>query len=540
MNVLGIKFTHDGAVALVSNGVLKFSVEAEKLNNKPRYSEMSLEDVERILVAEGINVRTIDKVVIDGWKHGEIKRPFEMKVAPYHEFDGGSHDLFKAYAGPRITLLGHELETESYTHVGGHLFGAYAMSGISGPCMALVFDGGVNPRLYRGSGFDFELVQPLTGFYGLIYGIMGYYFGPYRKEDVIDGRADYRKEVLYGGYSVPGKLMAYIAYGKVNTDLLKDLMVFEACNYKGLGYEQDGILEHRAMIRAHEFCTKHKISDADALRTIHELLGILIIAGLRKYGNKNLPLLFVGGSALNIKWNSSIRRAGVCTELFVPPVPNDTGSAIGMAALGARTTTLKWDVYAGPKLRDSPVAPGWSSYECSTSQLALEINQQPVVVLYDRAEIGPRALGHRSIMANPMDPAMKHLLNDIKGREQWRPVAPICATADAPKYFEPGTPDPYMLFDHVMKADVRELFPAVLHIDNTARLQTLNSDDCQFTAELLEAMRGINGHPMVCNTSANLNGSGFFPDAASAMKWADGKPIYRVWSNGMMYRKEAK
>ncbi len=124
----------------------------------------------------------------------------------------------------------------------------------------------------------------------------------------------------------------------------------------------------------------------------------------------------------------------------------------------------------------------------------------------------------------------------MKEREHYRPVAPICLEEFAPDIFSPGTPDPYMLFDHDVRAEWRERIPAVVHLDGTARLQTVPRDADPTIRSVLEAYHAISGIPVLCNTSANRKGSGFFPDVRSALEW--GKVSY-VWSGGMLYQKQA-
>jgi carbamoyltransferase len=130
---------------------------------------------------------------------------------------------------------------------------------------------------------------------------------------------------------------------------------------------------------------------------------------------------------------------------------------------------------------------------------------------------------------------MKDYLNRVKKRESYRPVAPICLEEAAPSIFDPGTPDPYMLFDHYVRPAWVDRIPAVLHLDGTARLQTIGAGEAVLRA-VLQAYRGASGIPVLCNTSANFNGSGFFPDVASAMSWGR---VPAVWSEGVLYLQEA-
>ncbi|MBK3648038.1 carbamoyltransferase C-terminal domain-containing protein, partial [Streptomyces sp. MBT33] len=178
--------------------------------------------------------------------------------------------------------------------------------------------------------------------------------------------------------------------------------------------------------------------------------------------------------------------------------------------------------------------PGWHQEPCELRDLArlLHDNDEPVVFLNGRAEIGPRALGNRSILAPAGSPKMKDLLNEVKEREFYRPVAPICLEESAPEIFSPGTPDPYMLFDHAVREDWKDRVPAVCHLDGTARLQTVNRAENAAVHELLTHYHELSGIPLLCNTSANHKGSGFFPDVRSAMEWGR---VRLIWSDGTLF-----
>jgi carbamoyltransferase len=167
-------------------------------------------------------------------------------------------------------------------------------------------------------------------------------------------------------------------------------------------------------------------------------------------------------------------------------------------------------------------------------QLAALLHERDAVVVFlrGRAELGPRALGHRSLLAPAVNRRMKAHLNQIKGREDYRPVAPICLEEAAPQLFEPGTPDPYMLFDHKVRPGWAERVPAIVHEDGTARLQTVSRRDSALLHRLLTAYRHLSGIPLLCNTSANHPGRGFFPDVRSAADW--GHTDY-VWCDDVLY-----
>jgi len=554
MLICGIKLTHDGSVAVIDLSPevpkLLFSVEMEKLNNNPRYERIKdLGVIRQVLLDNGIKPSAIERWVIDGWKHGNAQgQPVEF----YHEFEqGASGDLLTSQRGGHISIGNRYVEYKSYRHMASHVVGTYVTSpfGLTcDPAYVVTWDGGQNPRVY--------LVDPeahpsiiyigtVMEFYGIIYSIMGYYFGPYKNERVMKEPDIGAHNPMYGGYETPGKLMSYIALGKFMPRLYDQMRNVHAelehehrkeLGDQVLGYHQNGILEHRFMRRVVEISHRLELDDASVLFTLHRMLERLLVERTCALVPQGSRLLFTGGSALNIKWNSALRDSGHFLEVWVPPFPNDTGTALGAAAcemvheLGC--WTLDWSVYAGPKLMLGRVSGGRSMSATELGQFIADHPSEPVVVLHGRAEIGPRALGNRSIIAAATSVRMKSKLNAMKQREDFRPVAPICLEEFAPEVFDPGTPDPYMLFEHWVKLDWEDRVPAVVHLDKSARLQTINQDENPVMCEILTSYHNKTGIPLLCNTSANLNGKGFFPDVESALRW--GGTNY-VWADGVLF-----
>jgi hydroxymethyl cephem carbamoyltransferase len=139
-----------------------------------------------------------------------------------------------------------------------------------------------------------------------------------------------------------------------------------------------------------------------------------------------------------------------------------------------------------------------------------------------RCEIGPRALGNRSLLAAPFDVAMRDRLNGIKEREEFRPIAPICLEEDVSRHFEWTGPSPYMLFfQNVTDQRLR----AVTHIDGTARVQTVNRSQNAAMTDLLLAFRAETGVGVLCNTSLNLRGSGFISRTSDLYNFCKARKI---------------
>lgn len=560
MIICGLKLTHDGAVALVDNGRLVFSIEVEKLRNNGRYAQ--IEDtalIEEILAAEGYQIEDVDCFAIDGWGgddedalaiqprltigegHNWLDaadggEAYRLAVGQYEE-QGPKDPLLKEWSFEGLRIGGRSLPYVSYYHAAAHVAGAYCSSPFASQgesAYVLVWDGGMYPRLYYYDAAQggFENLGPIFLMIGNMYSLFAQHFGPFQ----VSG--GFAKDSL----SVAGKVMAYIALGKPQPqwyDIWDEIYLDAYDHPMGFGNKLARLFKERMAGESYE--------DADVLRTFHDYLEQMLLDKLakkiRRHGGKSDKLALAGGCALNIKWNSAIRESGIVSEVYVPPFPNDSGSAIGAAccALLARggNPGLDWQVYSGPAVVPSEPAAGWSQRSCGTEELAQLLHQsgEPVVFLHGRAELGPRALGNRSIIAPAVFPGMKDVLNRVKKREPYRPVSPICLADDAPELFEPGIRDPYMLFDHRVKAAWLDRIPAVIHLDGTARLQTVAPEDNPQLAELLLAYKRLSGVPVLCNTSANHNGKGFFPDVASATAW---EGVNYVWSDGVLYEREHK
>jgi carbamoyltransferase len=142
-----------------------------------------------------------------------------------------------------------------------------------------------------------------------------------------------------------------------------------------------------------------------------------------------------------------------------------------------------------------------------------------------RSEYGPRALGHRSLLAHPGRAGNLERLNDIKGREQFRPVAPMVLAERAGDIFEGALPSPYMLFTHRVRDRWRERIPAVVHVDGTARIQTVDRDRQPLLAGMLDRFEVRTGLPVVVNTSLNVAGRPMVDSPRDALELFGSTPV---------------
>ncbi|WP_310227786.1 carbamoyltransferase C-terminal domain-containing protein, partial [Sphingobium xenophagum] len=219
---------------------------------------------------------------------------------------------------------------------------------------------------------------------------------------------------------------------------------------------------------------------------------------------------------LNCDWNSKWMNSGLFSRVFVPPVANDSGSAIGTAIDAQFRLTgnpkIEWNVYAGLPFRDD-VPFEHDAYDVLERDDAfvadLLANDFILGWAHGRYEIGPRALGNRSILAAPFSDETRIRLNVIKQREQFRPIAPVCLREEAARWFGCHVDSPHMLF--TFRATTDQL-RAVTHVNGTARLQTVTEHSNLELHAVLSAFRTMTGYGVLCNTSLNFKGKGFIND----------------------------
>jgi carbamoyltransferase len=233
-------------------------------------------------------------------------------------------------------------------------------------------------------------------------------------------------------------------------------------------------------------------------------------------------LCFAGGTALNCSANERLLRETPFRHVFIPPAPSDAGTALGCALYGltelaGESCTYRWTRdYLGP-------APGRHEIEAALAErddLAIEVlpdmaamcarmldllRSKRVLGLYQgRSEFGPRALGHRSILADPRHAAMRDWINaQVKQREWFRPLAPVVLEERAADWFELPGSSPFMQFAAPVRPHMAARVPAITHVDGTARLQTVGADDDPLLRRLLQGFEARTGVPVLLNTSFN-------------------------------------
>jgi carbamoyltransferase len=243
-----------------------------------------------------------------------------------------------------------------------------------------------------------------------------------------------------------------------------------------------------------------------------------------------------GGTALNCVANARIAAEGPFGRVWVQPAAGDSGTALGAALAVARG--------AGPvaAFTGADLGRGWSDEELEAelkraalpytrpdsiaAETARVLAGNGIVAWYQgRSEFGPRALGHRSLLAHPGDKDTQTRMNDVKGREQFRPIAPMVRAERFDDIFTGVFPSRYMLFVHQVKPDWKDRIPAVTHVDGTARVQTVHTDTEPLVAEMLAEFERLTGLPVVVNTSLNTAGRPMVDTPREAMELFGSAPV---------------
>jgi carbamoyltransferase len=253
-------------------------------------------------------------------------------------------------------------------------------------------------------------------------------------------------------------------------------------------------------------------------------------------GQRNLAL--AGGVALNCVANSYLYEHGPFDEVWVQPAAGDAGTALGAAVQVASTLGD-----APEPLRTAALGPGWSDAQIEAALVGARVpfrrsasiaddvadalaRDEIVAWFQGRSEFGPRALGHRSLFAHPGVAANLDRLNAVKGRERFRPVAPMVLLERADALFQGGPiPSPYMLFVHRVHDSWRERIPAVVHVDGTARIQTVDRASEPLVHRMISAFERSTGIPVVVNTSLNTASRPMVDDPRDALECFGSSPI---------------
>jgi carbamoyltransferase len=252
---------------------------------------------------------------------------------------------------------------------------------------------------------------------------------------------------------------------------------------------------------------------------------------IEKTGCRNVCL--AGGVALNSKANGKIAASRLVDKLFVQPAASDDGVALGAAlahyldAKGKLPNKAMRHAYWGPCFDDNAIESALRTYKLHYTKLsdpaptAAELLAQRKIIgwFQGRMEFGPRALGSRSILADPRDPEMNAKVNNaVKFREWWRPFAPSIKKEAADKYLESATDSPFMILTAQVRPEKRSIIPSVTHVDGSARPQTVEKEINPLYWRLIDEFEKRTSVPVIMNTSFNLRGEAIVHTPTDAIR----------------------
>jgi carbamoyltransferase len=248
-------------------------------------------------------------------------------------------------------------------------------------------------------------------------------------------------------------------------------------------------------------------------------------------------LVLAGGVALNVVANSYVAERGPFDDVWIQPAAGDAGTALGAALyvaramgdevrpMGSAALGREWNDEEIRALLDEADVRYTAPPDIAAAAADVIARDGIVAWFQGRSEYGPRALGHRSLFANPRHAATLRRLNDVKGREQFRPVAPMTLLEHAPAMFDGPFPSPYMLFVHNVHDAWRDKLGAVVHVDGTARVQTVDRGEEPLVARMLDEVGRKTGVPVVVNTSLNTAGRPMVDSPRDALECFGSAPV---------------
>ncbi len=322
--------------------------------------------------------------------------------------------------------------------------------------------------------------------------------------------SDIRKKDVWTDYlRYAGKTMGLAAFGKVREEWIEPMR-----EYFYLPVSLDSLMKLGEKIGL-PLADTNTISGQDGYdlaatgQYIFEEVSInAILPFVKRY---QLPIIHTGGSGLNVLLNERLRKE-IGYPVFVPCNPNDCGLAFGFMALRNPPDNPVEIQYNNLPILDieklDEYVEKYSAKKVTFKEVArLICNGRIVGIMRNNSETGPRALGNRSIMCKAYHLNFKDKLNEsIKFRENYRPYGPVVRLEDAGKYFYFNEESPFMSYSPKINEQYRKSFPAITHVDGTARLQTVTKEQNEFLYNLLDAVETINGDGLLLNTSLNSKG----------------------------------
>jgi carbamoyltransferase len=530
MNILGIGgYSHDSAAALLVDGKLVAAVAEERLSRIKHQGGPPKRAVQFCLDTAGITLDDVDHVTCYMKPGMRLARRVPYRLgrvfqSPYYALAYAGYEAIHnaQYVRDMRGLCGSRAQLHYMEHHPAHAASAFLVSPFDKAALLSIDYVGEWNATWTGFGEGTKIraidAESYPHSLGVFYTAITDYLGFARASD------EYKVMGL-ASYGEPEFLDTFreIVRVSANGSYRLDLSWFK-CHYMPgpvAGYFSDKFVAKFGVPRkkGEEITVRHKNIAASAQRVLEE--AVLALANRIHKQTGESRLCMAGGVALNCSMNGRLLRESPFKEIFIQPAAGDDGIAIGGAMQLHHALT---GAGRGFELKDPRLGPEYTSEQIQrsldlaklpyekpasiTGRTAELLAQGMIVGWYQgRMEFGPRALGARSILADPTRQDMKDLINKyVKHREEFRPFAPSCLEEHASEYFEGCTRSPFMLFTYKVKPDQRDRVPAITHIDGTARVQTVSSEVTPEYHALIRAFERLRGVPMVLNTSFNVMG----------------------------------
>lgn len=536
MKVLGIRYGgHDSAASLMIDGEIIAASSQERYDYNKHSRAFPLDAINDCLKTAGLDINELDEIAFANDPIYHINE-FYLKSALNNKeripfLINDAEKIKMNYEMEKITrdFTGFNGSIKFYRHHMCHLTSAYYPSGFKNAILlSLDGMGEMETGIYAvGRDGDIEILHDSTKYphsLGLIYSAITFYLGwkHHCDEGIIMGLASFGKPHA----QIPNSEMTYYELfseiiqekGDYDYELNKDWIVFDKVRNK---WVSDKFYDLMGPKRNYDDeITEHHQNIAAALQLRLETVVISHLKNLRKQTGIH-KLCIAGGVGLNCSMNGAIEKAGIFDEIFVQPASGDDGSTLGACFVA----TLEAGIALKPKKNHNyylgsvfteediknAVENSNAKYEKpenlykATSRL---LTEGKIISWYQgRAEFGPRALGNRSILTKPFPASMKDYINaKVKFREEFRPFAPAVLKEHCSTYFDIKQESPHMLIACHVQPGKKEVIPAVVHTDDTCRVQTVGEENNFRFRKLLEAFYEETGVPVLLNTSFNVKG----------------------------------
>jgi carbamoyltransferase len=545
MNILGINYIfHDSTACVVRDGKLVVALEEERLTRQKHTSVFPEQAIKRCLEIAGLAAEDIDHIAISnqpgldwakktayGLRLGRTIKPFIQ----YHLIHAWLKQrtlkswLNKTYAPdrtPKIHYVPHHIS---------HVVGSFFVSPYESAALLSVDGSGEWATTFKGIGRGNTFQCFAQDYFPLSLGVV------YEAATEFCGfRTNYDEGKTMGlaplgnpdTFSQIVEKMFWINEDmSVGVDLSYFNYQFYAQHCGKKFYKTFGQPRKNTKDAGFE---QHHLDVAAAFQKQFEECILKIARQLRKRTQEDY-LVIAGGTALNSVANGRLVRESGFKDVYVMPAAGDNGTAIGAAyyvyncILGQPRAYVHDNPFIGTEYVNSTIQKILD--ECKLEHqyvpdgkleiITADLLQRGHIIgwFQGRMEIGPRALGNRSILANPTLPEMKDKINaQVKHREAFRPFAPSCPIEDIPRFFDQNVADPFMLKVCSVRQDKQAVIPAVTHVDGTARLQTVHQETNPRFHQLLKEFEKLSGVPVLLNTSFNVMGEPIVESPVDAIR----------------------